>query len=142
MRRDTIANTPAPGATLTGEAADIVAGHLIELGDAANQGLIPYRRGRKRSRSELWAMRTRGCVNARGERVVLRTIVEKRTVYTTRAWIAEYYEALAAPTATTSPRERRRRSYANTRPTPQIAPDAAATLRRHGLASAAGLGAT
>jgi hypothetical protein len=117
----------------------ISATDLIEIGDANATGLIPRRRGRPRSRTELWAMRTRGCVNAQGDRVVLRTIVERRTVYTTLRWINEYFAALATRPVAPSDRERRRRSHGNRHPTPQVTPDAASVLRRHGLASCAGL---
>jgi len=119
----------------------ITAANLVELGEANERGLIPRRRGRKRSRTELWVMRTRGTANARGERVVLRTIVEKRTVYTSEAWINDYFAALASPSSPPSRREGRRRSHANTHCTPQMNPDAMATLRKHGLAAAAGLDA-
>jgi len=121
------------------DASAIHAADLIEISEANERGLIPRRRGRKRSRTELWAMRTRGTVNTRGERIVLRTIAEKRTTYTTVEWINDYFSALAAPPTPRSPRENRRRSYANTHITPQLSPDAAATLRKHGLAAAAGL---
>ena len=120
----------------------VSAAALREIGEANENGLFPRRNGRKRCRGELWKMRTRGCLNANGERVVLRTVVEKRTVYTTEAWIDAYFTALAAtPKAAQLPsdRERRRRSYANTRRTPQITPSAAATLRKHGLANAASI---
>ena len=125
--------------TTSGDATKVRATDLIEINFANTQGLIPGRRGRKRCRAELWAMRTRGTVNARGERVVLRTIVEKRTVYTTVEWIDAYFSSFAAPEASPSRRERRRRSYANRNNTPQMSLDAAATLRKHGLAAAAGL---
>lgn len=139
-------NSPTPTATsstgLAGDAANaavVCAADLIEINQANNDGLFPRRRGRKRSRTELWAMRTRGTVNACGECVVLRTIVERRTVYTTKEWIDDYFAALAAPATPPSPRESRRRSHANTHATPQMSPDAAATLRKHGLAAAAGI---
>ena len=116
---------------------------LIETNEANDKGLIPRRKGRKRSRTELWAMRTRGRMNAHGERVVLRTIVEGRTVYTTADWINDYFASFAAGLpAPPSPRECRRRSYANRNSTPQISLDAVATLRKHGLAGAAGVEAS
>ncbi len=123
------------------DGAQVRAGELIELGQANDEGLIPRRRGRKRSRTELWRMVTSGRRNAAGERIVLRTVREGRTVYTTRAWLDDYFGAFAVPVPGPVPaREARRRSYANTHPTPQCAPDAAAALRRHGLGDAAGLG--
>ena len=141
VNRATRKTTSSTG--LLGDAANaaVSASDLIEINEANDKALIPRRRGRKRCRTELWAMRTRGTVNSRGERVVLQTIVEKRTVYTTKEWIDAYFSALAAPAAPPSPRERRRRSYANTHGTPQLSPVAAATLRKHGLAAAAGLDA-
>ncbi|MFO0449664.1 MAG: hypothetical protein ACK52I_13585, partial [Pseudomonadota bacterium] len=55
---------PAPS-----EAAAPSAAELVELGDANARGLIPHRRGRARSRSELWRLHTAGRRNAAGERV-------------------------------------------------------------------------
>jgi hypothetical protein len=141
MPRTTTTNLPQPRTTCTAEATRpaVVAADLIEINEANDRGLIPRRRGRKRCRTELWAMRTRGTVNSRGERVVLQTILEKRTVYTTKEWIDAYFSALASTSAPPSARERGRRSYANTHATPQLSREAAATLRKHGLAAAAGL---
>lgn len=120
-------------------AADLL--QFVEVNEAASSGLIPKRNGRARCRGELWRMAVHGTRSAAGTKVKLRTIKDGRTRYTTPAWIAEYFSALAGqPNAAPTPREQRRRSYANKHETPQMNPAAAATLRRHGLGRAAGLG--
>lgn len=129
---------------LVGDAANmavVVATELIEIGEANDKAMIPRRRGRKRSRTELWKMHTHGRVNAAGERIVLKVVREGRTVFTTAAWINDYFASFVHHVEPPTARERRRRSHANTRKTPQMSPDAAATLRKHGLAAAAGLDA-
>lgn len=118
------------------------ASELVEIGQANDQGLIPRSRGRKRSRSQLWKMHRVGRQNAAGERIRLRVVVEGRTVFTTAAWIDDYFRAFevgAGVEAEPTQRERRRRAHANTHATPQMSPDAVATLRRHGLSQAAGI---
>ena len=129
-------NTPT---TTSGDETKVRAVDLILMSDANDKGLIPRRRGRKRSRTDLWNMHTKGRKNAAGELIKLRVVREGKTIFTSAAWIDAYFGALAAPAAPPSPRERRRRSHANTRSTPQMSADAAATLRKHGLAAAAGL---
>ena len=141
-------NTATPTATsrtgLHGDAANaavVSAAHLIEIGEANDKAMIPRRRGRKRSRTELWKMHTHGRVNAAGERIVLKVVREGRTVFTTAAWINDYFASFVHQSTPPTTRERHRRSHANTRSTPQMSPNAAATLRKHGLAAAAGRGA-
>ena len=122
--------------------AVINAADLVEIGMANKVGFIPSRDGRKRSRTEIWRMHTRGRVNAAGQRIVLKVVREGRTTFTTREWINEYFSSFVHHNVPPTPRERRRRSHANTHVTPQMTPEAAATLRRHGLAAAAGIDPT